>query len=120
MATMNKTAVDGETTLRADQLREVSFPVIGMSCASCVNRIEKSVNKTPGVERVAVNLATERATVSYKPTRTDVATIAAAVERAGYGVADLPPEAVVVPTPPGPEEAEDETPLSRAAETVLP
>ena len=49
---------------------DVSFPVTGMTCASCVNRVEKAIGKVPGVERAAVNLATERATVSYDP-RTD-------------------------------------------------
>ncbi len=46
---------------------DVSFPVSGMTCASCVNRVEKAIGKVPGVERAAVNLATERATVSYDP-----------------------------------------------------
>ena len=40
-----------------------------MTCASCVNRVEKAIGKVPGVERAAVNLATERATVSYDPRR---------------------------------------------------
>ena len=76
---------------------DVSFPVTGMTCASCVNRVEKAIGKVAGVERAAVNLATERATVSYDPRQTTVADIAAAVERAGYGVADLPPEPVAAP-----------------------
>jgi Cu+-exporting ATPase len=71
---------------------DVSVPVTGMTCASCVNRVEKAVAKVAGVERVAVNLATERATVSYDPDETNVREIARAVERAGYGVAELPPE----------------------------
>src|SRR5215211_7532144 len=83
---------------------DVTFPVTGMTCASCVNRVEKAIGKVPGVERAAVNLATERATVSYDPGQTTVADIAAAVERAGYGVADLPEEPVVAtePAPPAP------------------
>src|SRR5215212_5698172 len=71
---------------------DVTFPVTGMTCASCVNRVEKAIGKVPGVERAAVNLATERATVSYDPRQTTVTDIAAAVERAGYGVSDLPME----------------------------
>src|SRR5919112_3080203 len=73
---------------------DVNFPVSGMTCASCVNRVEKAIGKVPGVERAAVNLATERATVSYDPGQTTVADIAAAVQRAGYGVADLPSDPV--------------------------
>src|SRR5215208_432902 len=84
MATTHPSA--GSTTV------DVTFPVSGMTCASCVNRVEKAIGKVPGVERAAVNLATERATVSYDPRQTAVADVAAAVERAGYGVADLPME----------------------------
>ena len=50
---------------------DVSFPVTGMTCASCVNRVEKAIGKVAGVERAAVNLATERATVSYDPAADD-------------------------------------------------
>ncbi|MGH2618724.1 MAG: cation transporter, partial [Thermomicrobiales bacterium] len=46
---------------------EVAIPVTGMTCASCVNRVEKAIGKIPGVENVAVNLATERASVRYHP-----------------------------------------------------
>src|SRR5688500_14097136 len=81
---------------------DVSFPVTGMTCASCVNRVEKAIGKVAGVERAAVNLATERATVSYDPRQTTVADIATAVERAGYGVADLPPDAVLPTEPASP------------------
>ena len=46
---------------------EVSLPVAGMTCASCVNRIERFLRKTPGVEEANVNLATEIATIRYLP-----------------------------------------------------
>src|SRR5918994_3661488 len=78
---------------------DVSFAVTGMTCASCVNRVEKAIGKVAGVERAAVNLATERATVAYDPATTNVSEIAHAVERAGYGVAELPREPVVAPAP---------------------
>jgi Cu+-exporting ATPase len=54
----------------------VSFPVTGMTCASCVNRVEKAISKVGGVDRAAVNLATERATVSYDQNETTLAAIA--------------------------------------------
>ena len=73
---------------------DVNIPVTGMTCASCVNRVEKALGKVAGVERAAVNLATEQATVSYDPRQTTVTDIAMAVERAGYGVADLPSDPV--------------------------
>ena len=47
---------------------ELVLPVEGMTCASCVNRIERFLSRTPGVETAAVNLATEQATVRFDPT----------------------------------------------------
>jgi copper chaperone CopZ len=65
-------------------IRIVSFPIEGMTCASCVNRITRSLRTVPGVQAVKVNLATESATVRLDHTVTDVASLAAAVEAAGY------------------------------------
>jgi len=105
--------------------RETSFPVIGMTCASCVNRVEKAIGKVDGVERAAVNLATERATVSYDPTETSLAAIAAAVERAGYGVLELPAEPTTLPASTLPAAAStngkgEAAALSGPAEAILP
>ena len=57
----------------------------GMHCASCVARIERSLKKVAGVEEAAVNLATNRASVTYDPAQTSLAALIAAVEKAGYG-----------------------------------
>jgi Cu+-exporting ATPase len=65
---------------------QVAFPVTGMTCASCVNRVEKALKKVPGVLDASVNLATEQATVSYVPSASGWSDLKAAVERAGYGV----------------------------------
>ncbi|HYL41166.1 MAG TPA: heavy metal-associated domain-containing protein, partial [Candidatus Binatus sp.] len=46
---------------------ELSLPIEGMTCASCVNRIERFLRRTPGVEEAFVNLATEVATIRYLP-----------------------------------------------------
>jgi Cu+-exporting ATPase len=62
----------------------IAFPIEGMTCASCVNRITRFLGKVDGVVEANVNLATESATVRYDGTRVDVATIVAAVEAAGY------------------------------------
>jgi len=61
-----------------------------MTCASCVNRIERYLRQTDGVSEANVNLATERATVSLDPTRAGRAEVLAAIEAAGY---DVRPEA---------------------------
>jgi P-type Cu+ transporter len=71
----------------ATNLERLDLPVTGMTCASCVNRIERFLSRTDGVVDATVNLATERAAVAYDPARTDPAEIASAIEAAGYGVA---------------------------------
>jgi P-type Cu+ transporter len=65
---------------------QIELPITGMTCASCVNRVEKALKKADGVLDASVNLATERATVTYAPGVADFASLQAAVEAAGYGV----------------------------------
>ncbi|MCC6314011.1 MAG: heavy-metal-associated domain-containing protein, partial [Thermomicrobiales bacterium] len=68
---------------------DVTLPVEGMTCASCVRRVEKALEKTPGVVAARVNLATERATVTVDPARAAVADLTRAIEAAGYQVGEL-------------------------------
>lgn len=63
-----------------------SFPVEGMTCASCVRRVEKAIAAVPGVESASVNLATERADVRLAEPATPEAVVAA-IKSAGYDVA---------------------------------
>lgn len=60
----------------------ISLSISGMTCASCVMRVEKALKKVPGVSDATVNLATEKAQV--KATGVSVATLIAAIEKAGY------------------------------------
>jgi Cu+-exporting ATPase len=80
--------------------KTAEFAVGGMTCASCVARVEKGLKRVPGVEHVSVNLATEKATVRANPSVTDEALVAA-ITKAGYEatpiVADAPPAAPVRP-----------------------
>ena len=46
-------------------VREVVLPITGMTCASCVRRVEKTLGHAPGVASASVNLATENATVAF-------------------------------------------------------
>jgi len=71
-------------TTPTQPIEMIAFPIEGMTCASCVNRITRFLRKVDGVEEANVNLATESATVRYDRARVDVATIVAAVEAAGY------------------------------------
>ena len=64
------------------------LPISGMTCASCVGRVERALNKVPGVQSVSVNLANERAHVEVAG-QMDPAVLIAAVEKAGY-TATLP------------------------------
>ncbi|OWV87881.1 ATPase [Rhizobium sp. N122] len=59
------------------------FGIEGMSCASCVGRVEKAIKSVPGVETASVNLATERATVTFKDA-VDAAAVLHAIQAAGY------------------------------------
>ena len=63
----------------------VKLQVIGMTCASCVLRVEKSLQSVPGVLGVSVNLATEQAFVDAAPS-VRIEALAAAVRKAGYDV----------------------------------
>ncbi|MCA9835040.1 MAG: copper-translocating P-type ATPase [Thermomicrobiales bacterium] len=76
-----------------------TFDVEGMTCASCVNRVEKALNKLDGVQSAAVNLATETATVTAAESVTPEA-LATAVEQAGYEAGPITRPAVAhqVPT----------------------
>ena len=71
----------------------LSVGVEGMTCASCVNRIERFLRQTDGVAEASVNLATERATVRLDPALAGRAEVEAAIEAAGYDVRAEPAEA---------------------------
>jgi Cu+-exporting ATPase len=69
---------DGKTT--------TEFAVLGMTCASCVARVEKAIRKVPGVESASVSLATEKATVTGSA---PLDAVFAAIEKIGYHAATL-------------------------------
>jgi P-type Cu+ transporter len=64
----------------------LSLPVEGMTCASCVVRVEKTLKKIEGVEDVNVNLATEKVTFTINKSQADLNKISEAVEDAGYKI----------------------------------
>ena len=68
-----------------NSLRHINLPIDGMTCASCVGRVEKALAAAPGVASASVNLATELATVTLQP-GAGVQALIAAVEQAGYAV----------------------------------
>jgi P-type Cu+ transporter len=64
----------------------LSLPVEGMTCASCVMRVEKTLKKLDGVQDVNVNLATEKVTFTFDKSHVDLDKISSAVEDAGYKI----------------------------------
>ena len=74
--------------------KEIALPVTGMTCAMCVKNVERSLKRVDGIAEVAVNLATERATVQYDAGAVSTSDMVERLEQSGYGVAaatiDLP------------------------------
>ncbi|TGU72470.1 heavy metal translocating P-type ATPase [Geomonas terrae] len=65
---------------------QCEFPLLGMNCAGCAGRIEKTLNSTPGVVTAAVNFATTRATIKYDPQATGPDALKQVVRDMGYDV----------------------------------
>ncbi len=72
----------------------IELPIAGMTCANCANTVERVLRKAPGVESAAVNFASERAAVTFDPTRVSPVQMIERVRSAGYDVplahAELP------------------------------
>ncbi|MDN7242390.1 heavy metal translocating P-type ATPase [Planococcus sp. N028] len=70
----------------ATDLKEASFQITGMTCAACATRIEKGINKMEGVEQANVNLALEKSSIQYDPSKLSEADFEKKIEALGYGV----------------------------------
>src|SRR5574338_291285 len=70
--------------METKEIKTLTLPVEGMTCASCVARVEKALKKVDGIGEVNVNLATEKVTLTYDPAQADITKLADAVENAGY------------------------------------
>jgi Cu+-exporting ATPase len=64
--------------------KQVTMPIEGMTCASCAQRIEKTVSKLNGVSSANVNLATEKATIDYDPSIIRLSQIKSEIIKIGY------------------------------------
>ena len=67
-------------------IERIIAPIEGMTCASCIARVEKSIRKVEGVKNVSVNLATEKAMIEFEAGKIDLSKIAKTVEDAGYKI----------------------------------
>jgi copper chaperone CopZ len=72
--------MESKTTAFSD----ITFPVQGMSCGSCVRHIKAALERNTGVKAVEVNLAACEVTVSYNPQTTEPGAIAETIRRSGY------------------------------------
>ena len=74
-----------ETANEKERLARITVPVTGMTCASCVRRVELALSKKEGVAEASINFAAERASVSYDPVATNPDELIGAIRDAGYG-----------------------------------
>lgn len=68
------------------EVKEANFQITGMTCAACATRIEKSISKMEGVEQANVNLALEKSSIQYDPSKLNEADFEKKIEALGYGV----------------------------------
>lgn len=68
------------------KVEKATLPIQGMSCASCVKRVQSALGQIPGVIRADVNLATEKAMVEFTPGKVTVKELSRAVEALGYKI----------------------------------
>lgn len=66
--------------------KEASIQITGMTCAACATRIEKVLNKMDGVEQATVNLALEKSSIKYDPSKLSEADFEKKIEALGFGV----------------------------------
>ncbi|CAJ8036223.1 copper-translocating P-type ATPase [Burkholderia pseudomallei] len=96
-------AVDESSAASPERVATQSFEfdIAGMTCASCVGRVEKALAQVPGVARATVNLATEKATVDADAdAHVDTARLIDAVKRAGYRASPaIDPASALAPSP---------------------
>ncbi|MBL8030264.1 MAG: copper-translocating P-type ATPase [Candidatus Doudnabacteria bacterium] len=72
-----------------NQTRKVQLSLSGMHCASCANIIERSIKKVAGVNQANVNYAAEKATVVFDGSKSQVADLVRAVQKAGYNAQEI-------------------------------
>src|SRR3954454_22093234 len=78
------TSIAATTAAASEDSEHCTLDIGGMTCASCVGRVEKALNRVDGVAAAEVNLATEVATVRFDAARVGLEELTAAVTRAGY------------------------------------
>ncbi|MBL8969440.1 MAG: cation-translocating P-type ATPase, partial [Myxococcales bacterium] len=92
------TAEQAPSIVADPDVTRCDLPVQGMTCASCVLRVERALKATPGVQEAHVNLVTRRASVVFDRAATGPEALARAIEAVGY---EVPRAAAVTAQRPG-------------------
>lgn len=71
----------------ANENKQTTLQITGMTCAACANRIEKGLSKMEGVASANVNFALEKASVTYDPAKLGVGNLEETIKKLGYGTA---------------------------------
>ncbi len=79
----------GYEAAEEDKNKEVAIPIEGMTCAACAKSIERNVGKLQGVQSVAVNFATEKASIRYNPKEVRLSEVKQAIAKAGYKALEI-------------------------------
>ncbi|MEC0301106.1 MULTISPECIES: heavy metal translocating P-type ATPase [Peribacillus] len=74
------------TEVKSKAFKEANIQITGMTCAACATRIEKGLNKMEGVEQATVNLALEKSSIKYEPSKLSEEDFEKKIEALGYGV----------------------------------
>ena len=81
--------------LSAPAVQSAQLNITGMTCAACAARIEKNLNKVPGVQQASVNFASEKVTVVFDPSVADQGKLIETVRKTGYDVANVKVELAI-------------------------
>jgi Cu+-exporting ATPase len=84
MKPRDKEEIKPEDAVPREGLKKVELPIKGMSCASCVAKIEKGLSKMSGIVDAKVNFATEKATITFDPSRAHMGDFVATISDLGY------------------------------------
>ena len=79
----------GYTPVETQEGTKLTLQIEGMTCASCVKLVEKAIKKSKGVSEANINFATEKATISYNPEKTNSKELIKAVENSGYAAKEI-------------------------------
>ncbi len=79
----------GYGVIEESKANTVTIPIGGMTCAACAQRVEKAIAKLEGINKVSVNLATEKATVEYDSQKLRLSAIKQCIEKTGYKALEI-------------------------------